>query len=164
MMVHQSKAYLSIEVGILEPMYPHFLDGPHVWCALCRVLTGRSRNRGGVFFVGIFLGLLAGFSLSAAVTSANPFRKLQVMASVIEQIDGAYVEAVDQDALVDAAITGMVQGLDPYSEFLDADAYRMLSGDTEGLFGGIGVEIDVRDGWLTVVGVLPGGPSSRVGL
>ncbi|MET0339814.1 MAG: S41 family peptidase [Polyangiales bacterium] len=76
----------------------------------------------------------------------------------------SYVGAVDQDALVHGAIRGMVRTLDPHSDYLDPDEYRAFAADTRGRFGGIGVEVDVRDGWLTITAVFPAGPAERAGL
>jgi carboxyl-terminal processing protease len=76
----------------------------------------------------------------------------------------SYVEESDQDELVYGAIRGMISTLDPHSSFMDPDEYRILTSDTQGRFGGIGVEIDVRDGWLTVVSTFEGGPAARAGV
>ncbi|MFT3923100.1 MAG: S41 family peptidase [Myxococcales bacterium] len=74
------------------------------------------------------------------------------------------MSAVDQDKLIYGAIRGMVRTLDPHSDFLDPNEYRVLASDTRGRFGGVGVEIDVRDGWLTVTAVFPRGPAERAGV
>jgi carboxyl-terminal processing protease len=76
----------------------------------------------------------------------------------------SYVGGVDQDELIYGAIRGMVRTLDPHSDYLDPQEYRVLASDTRGRFGGIGVEIDVRDGWLTVTSVFPSGPAQHAGL
>ncbi|MBN8612074.1 MAG: S41 family peptidase [Deltaproteobacteria bacterium] len=101
---------------------------------------------------------------SATETDASPFANLTIFARALSQIEGGHVEPPDQDRLVYGAIRGMVETLDPHSAFLDPVEYAILEDDTTGAFAGIGVEIDVRDGWLVVHGVLPGGPAERAGV
>ncbi|MRR10257.1 S41 family peptidase, partial [bacterium] len=66
--------------------------------------------------------------------------------------------------LLHGAIRGMMGTLDPHSTFLDAAGVRDLKVSTEGSFGGIGIQIDVRDGWLTVIAPMAGTPASRLGI
>lgn len=100
----------------------------------------------------------------ATGTDASPFANLSIFARALSQIEASHVEPPDQDRLIYGAIRGMVETLDPHSSFLDPEEYRILEDDTMGAFAGIGVEIDVRDGWLVVHGVLPGGPAERAGV
>lgn len=122
-------------------------------------------------FAGAFLGVTA---LGAAVlgdgraaatpTEASPYANLGVFARALSHIEVSHVEPPDQDRLIYGAIEGMVDALDPHSAFLDPNEYRILTSDTEGQFGGVGVAVDVRDGWLTVHGVTRGSPADRAGL
>ena len=112
-------------------------------------------------FAGSFLGSAYAF---ATPSDASPFANLSIFARALSQIEGSHVEPPDQDRLIYGAIRGMVDTLDPHSSFLDPTEYAILSDDTSGAFAGIGVEIDVRDGWLTVHGVMSGGPAERAGL
>ncbi len=109
-------------------------------------------------------GLLLSPVARAVPERASPFRNLGVLARALAHIESSYVEEVDQDALVRGAIRGMVATLDPHSAYLDPEELRVLTSDTAGRFGGIGVEIDIRDGWLTVTGCFEGGPAERAGL
>ncbi|MDB4971994.1 MAG: Carboxyl-terminal protease [Myxococcaceae bacterium] len=95
---------------------------------------------------------------------ASPYQNLSTFARALAHIELSYVSAVDQDKLIYGAIRGMVRTLDPHSDYLDPEEYRVLASDTRGRFGGVGVEIDVRDGWLTVTAVFPNGPAQRSGL
>jgi len=123
-------------------------------------------------FVGIALlaavafagGALVSPLASAVPRRASPYRNLGIFARALAHIEASYVEEPNQDELVYGAIRGMVSTLDPHSAFMDPEEYRILTSDTEGRFGGIGVEIDVRDGWLTVVAVFEGGPAARAGI
>ena len=114
--------------------------------------------------------VLLGFALGqrpgahAETAEASPFQNLSVFARALAHIETSYVDEVDQDALVQGAIRGMTEALDPHTVYLDPEEYRILTADTQGRFAGIGVEITVRDGWLTVLAVFPGGPADQAGL
>lgn len=122
-------------------------------------------------FAGALLGVVAlgviatGHAQEGSTPSrASPYANLAIFARALAHIEAAHVEPPDQDRLIYGAIRGMVETLDPHSTFLDPDEYRILTSDTEGQFGGIGVAIDVRDGWLTVHGVTEGSPAERAGM
>ncbi|NOY91344.1 MAG: S41 family peptidase [Deltaproteobacteria bacterium] len=100
----------------------------------------------------------------ATPEDASPYPNLGVFARALVHVETSYVEEVDQDALVYGAIRGMVATLDPHSAFLDPEEMRLLESDTDGRFAGVGVEISVRDGWLTVLSVFPGGPAALAGV
>lgn len=100
----------------------------------------------------------------ATPTTASPYANLAIFARALSQIEVSHVEPPDQDALIYGAIRGMVETLDPHSSFLTPEQYRLLMSDTEGHFGGIGIEVDVRDGWLVVHGVIAGGPAEEAGI
>jgi carboxyl-terminal processing protease len=68
------------------------------------------------------------------------------------------------DELLQLALDGMVQALDPHSGFLNLNDYSNLKQDTEGSFGGVGIEIGIRDGFLTVISPMAGTPAERAGL
>lgn len=114
------------------------------------------------------LSLLAGgvFVSSAwgAPAASSPYENLGTFARALAHIEASYVSTIDQDKLIYGAIRGMVRSLDPHSDYLDPAEYRVLASDTRGRFGGVGVEIDVRDGWLTVTAVFPRGPADRAGV
>ncbi|MBZ0119175.1 MAG: PDZ domain-containing protein, partial [Sandaracinaceae bacterium] len=100
----------------------------------------------------------------ATETDESPFANLGIFARALAHIESSYVEEPNQDELVYGAIRGMLETLDPHSSFMDPQEYRILASDTQGQFGGVGVEIDVRDGWLVVHGVFAGGPADRAGI
>ncbi len=114
--------------------------------------------------------LLVGFAVGhtslggADATSTSPFENLGVFARALAHIETSHVEEVDQDALIHGAIRGMTEALDPHTTFMDPEEYRVLTADTRGRFAGIGVEISVRNGWLTVLAVFDGGPAASAGI
>ena len=114
-------------------------------------------------YVGCFLVALVtgGF---AAAQDRSAYDKLEIFAWALAHIEQAYVQPVDKDRLIYGAIRGMLRELDPHSGFLDPREYRILKSDIDGRYAGIGVEMHVRDGWLTVVAVYEGGPAAVAGL
>ena len=109
------------------------------------------------------LGLFAGVA-TAVPRKGGSFGKLAVFSRVLSYIESNYVEEIDQDELVYGAIRGMLETLDPHTTFLKPDQYREMKSDTSGQFSGIGIEVDLRDGVLTVLSVMEGTPAARVGL
>jgi carboxyl-terminal processing protease len=74
------------------------------------------------------------------------------------------MEDVDSEDLIRAGIKGMLETLDPYSEYLDPKRHRALLEDTHGQFEGLGIEIAIKDGWLTVISPLEDTPAERMGI
>lgn len=92
------------------------------------------------------------------------YENLKVFTEVLSYIEANYVEEVEPDKLVHGAIRGMLRTLDPHSSFMPQDVYREMQVETEGRFGGLGIEITVRDDILTVVAPIEGTPAYRAGL
>jgi carboxyl-terminal processing protease len=89
----------------------------------------------------------------------------QLFESVFRRVQNDYVDPVTDSALYRKSVDGMLYELrDPYSTFLPPDRFARLSESTSGNYAGLGVEVDLRDGWLIVVAPLPGGPAERAGL
>jgi carboxyl-terminal processing protease len=111
-------------------------------------------------------GLGAAMTMTALAVAApkHRFDKLDVFARVLSYVEQNYVEEVDEGKLVYGAAKGMVRTLDPHSAFMTPDEYRDMKADTEGEFGGVGVEVDDDAGVIVVVGPLPGSPAARAGL
>lgn len=119
---------------------------------------------GRALMVGACLGALCASAVHAEPAKRSPFRKLQVFARALAHVEQSHVREVSDDELVEGAIRGMLASLDPHSEYLTPDEYRVLAADTEGRYAGAGIEIDVHDGWLTVLTVFPGGPAALAGV
>ncbi|HEY1589306.1 MAG TPA: peptidase S41, partial [Rhodanobacter sp.] len=83
---------------------------------------------------------------------------------VYEVVRQAYVEKVDNKTLMKAAITGMLSGLDPHSEYLDKDGLAELNEDTTGQYGGLGIEVLQVDGTLRIIAPIDDTPASRAGI
>ena len=110
---------------------------------------------------------IALFSIGTAHAQSkeqSPYYKLEAFTRALAHIEQSYVDVPDGERLMRGAIRGMVEELDPHSAYLDRDELQILEDDAEGRYAGIGTEIDVRDGWLTVSAVLDGSPAQRAGL
>jgi carboxyl-terminal processing protease len=120
--------------------------------------------------VVMLVGLAAVFAwerLSIQKVSAEDktvYEQLQIFSDVLDIVQENYVEEADSKELVEGAINGMLKTLDPHSSYLNPDAYKELQVETKGSFGGIGIEITIRDGFLTVVSPLEGTPAYDLGI
>ena len=122
-----------------------------------------------VIVAGTFLGAIVtgGWLLQrgARLGTFTAFEGAQLFESVFRRIQNEYVDAVSDSALYRKSVDGMLYELrDPYSTFLPPDRFARLNETTSGNYAGLGVEVDLRDGWLIVVAPLPGGPAERAGL
>ena len=86
------------------------------------------------------------------------------LATAIEHINQFYIDPVEYKELVDNAIRGMLTNLDPHSDYLDAESFKLLQSNTSNEFAGIGVEITHEDGLLKVIAPLDGSPAAKAGL
>ncbi|WP_302140045.1 S41 family peptidase [Halomonas alkalicola] len=100
----------------------------------------------------------------SAVNDDLPVEEIQTFAEVFERIKRAYVEEVDDATLLRNAMRGMLSELDPHSAFLDREQFQSLRESTQGEFGGIGIEVGLEDGQLTVITPIDDTPASRAGL
>lgn len=99
-----------------------------------------------------------------AQRTSSLMQNLQLFSRVVDLVMTSYVERVDADKLIRAAIRGMMESLDPHTEFLDESHYKELRVRTEGQFGGIGIHIGLVDEVLTVIAPIEGTPAERIGL
>ncbi|MCE9662174.1 S41 family peptidase [Halomonas sp. M5N1S17] len=110
---------------------------------------------------------LAALPLTAQATAPVdelPLEDIQTFAEVFERIKRAYVEEVDDRTLIRNAMRGMLTELDPHSAYLDRDEFQSLRESTEGQFGGIGIEVGLENGRLTIITPIDDTPASRAGL
>ena len=129
------------------------------------------RFLGKVGLVG--LGLIAGVSASlhfAAVADKEtlatplPIEELRAFSEVFGRIKSDYVEPVTDKKLITDAIAGMLNGLDPHSAYLDADAFKELQVGTHGEFGGLGIEVGMEDGVVKVISPIEDTPAYHAGI
>ncbi len=122
----------------------------------------------GLITSGILIGLLISLNLTALAeklgVSDLPVDDLRVFAEVFGKVKSDYVETVEDKKLIHEALTGMLQGLDPHSAYMDKDAYKDLQAGTQGEFGGLGIEVTMEDGLVKVVTPIEDSPAYKVGL
>ena len=94
----------------------------------------------------------------------DTYNKLKVFSEILSLIESNYVEPLASDTMVDGAIKGMVKALDPHTSYLPPVSYKEMQVQTTGKFGGLGIEISIRDGVLTVVSPIEGTPAFKVGV
>lgn len=92
------------------------------------------------------------------------YKQLELFSNTVSIIRSDYVEEPPPKDLIYGALKGMLSSLDPYSQFMDPDMYNEMRIDTEGEFGGIGIEITIKDNLLTIISPLDGTPADKVGL
>ncbi len=93
-----------------------------------------------------------------------PLESLRQFAEVFTRIKQSYVEEVDDDELVRYAIRGMLEGLDPHSDFVIEDEYEELQENTSGEFGGLGIEVGMEDGFVKVISPIDDTPAAKAGV
>lgn len=94
----------------------------------------------------------------------NAYNKLKVFSEIISLIESNYVETVKSDTMIEGAIRGMVKSLDPHTTYMPPATYKEMQVETTGKFGGLGIEISMRDGVLTVVSPIEETPAFRAGV
>lgn len=108
--------------------------------------------------------LLSQMSGKSFALTEEGFQTLNIFTKILHYVEKDYVEEVDEKELLQGAIRGMLNVLDPHSVYLTPKIYKHLRDDTSGTFGGVGLEITVRDGWITVVSPVEGSPAQKAGV
>ena len=116
-------------------------------------------------FIRLILVFLVLLVPSASSKNTHPlYEKLDLFSDVLEKINKEYVTDVDQSKVIDAAINGMLQSLDPYSAYMNPESYRNMNIETKGEFGGLGIEITMESGFIKVITPIEGSPADEVGV
>jgi carboxyl-terminal processing protease len=113
---------------------------------------------------GVLTMSLQAFADKEPVATALPLDELRTFAEVFGRIKQDYVEPVDDKKLIDDAIRGMLTGLDPHSDYMNADEFKDLREKTQGEFGGLGIEIGAEDGLIKVVAPYEDTPAYKAGI
>jgi len=110
---------------------------------------------------GIFIGRWSVTSVSA---EGEGYEELRTFTEVMSMVKKYYVEEVKTKDLVNGAIKGMLTSLDPHSSFMTPDAYKEMQVDTKGEFGGLGIQIGIKDSMLTVIAPIEDTPAFKAGI
>jgi carboxyl-terminal processing protease len=126
------------------------------------------KQRAGItLFIVVVCGTLLLSSWLARQVSAvgrDAYQNIETFANVLTMVQKNYVDDVSTNELIDGAINGKLASLDPHSAYLTPELYKELQVDTRGSFGGLGIEITLRNGVLTVVSPIEDTPASRAGV
>src|SRR5213596_745741 len=107
--------------------------------------------------------LLEGARAQAAA-AADTYRQLNLFGDVFERVRADYVEKPDDGKLIESAINGMLNALDPHSSYMDAKSFRDMQVQTRGEFGGLGIEVTMEDGLVKVVAPIDDTPAAKAGV
>ena len=121
------------------------------------------------FYIKYFLAIAIIFSLnfSNAVYSQNSdklYEKIDLFGEVLEKIQNEYVDEVDQSEVMDSAINGVLQSLDPYSAYMNPETFEESQTETSGEFGGLGIEVSMEAGVVKVITPIDDTPAARAGV
>lgn len=123
--------------------------------------------------------LTLGMTLGAAITLTQgvfatkedsiakenlPLSELRTFVEILNRVKDDYVEPVEDETLLENAVRGMLDGLDPHSAYLSADEFKEISISTSGKFGGLGIEVQMQDGFVRVVAPIDDTPADRAGI
>ena len=111
----------------------------------------------------IFLVLIFSFN-TTAFSKNDLYEKIDLFGEVLENIKKDYVDDVDQAEMMDSAINGVLQSLDPYSAYMSPELFQEMQTDTRGEFGGLGIEIGMESGVVKVISPIDGTPADEVGI
>ena len=114
-----------------------------------------------VIYLLLGIVLLYGFKSESA---KDQFKKLKTLTQIIRLVSINYVDDVDIDDILEGAIIGLLDKLDPHSSYISSETFEEINAQFEGEFEGIGIEFSILDGYITVISPIPGTPSDRAGL
>ena len=104
------------------------------------------------------------FSSSSVFSKNNLYEKIDLFGEVLENIQKDYVDDVDQSDMMDSAINGVLQSLDPYSAYMSPELFEEMQTDTRGEFGGLGIEIGMEAGVVKVISPIDDTPAAKAGI
>ena len=112
----------------------------------------------------VLLFLLFSFANTNVKAKNELFEKIDLFGEVLENIKKEYVDEVDQVEIMDSAINGVLQSLDPYSAYMSPELFKEMQTDTKGEFGGLGIEIGMESGVIKVISPIDDTPAAKVGI
>ena len=115
-----------------------------------------------IIFITLLSFLLNNSNISAGEN--NIYNKIDLFGEVLDKINKEYVEEINQSDVMDAAINGVLQSLDPYSGYMSPEILKEMQTETKGEFGGLGIEVGMEAGVVKVISPLDNSPAERVGI
>jgi len=110
-----------------------------------------------IFFISIS-------GVHAKNSTSELYEKLDLFSDVLEKIKNEYVNEVDQSEVIDSAVNGMLQSLDPYSSYMNPESFKNMNIETKGEFGGLGIEITMESGFVKVITPIEDSPADKIGI
>ena len=104
------------------------------------------------------------FGMAYSKSPDNIYEKIDLFSQVLEKIQDEYVEEVDQSEVIDSAINGVLQSLDPYSSYMSPEIFDEMQTETSGEFGGLGIEVSMEAGVVKVITPIDGTPAAKAGI
>lgn len=117
-----------------------------------------------IILISVFSASVALYMKDGIAGPENPYADLKIFTDVMTLIQRNYVEPVETKTLIYGAIKGMLESLDPHSTFLTPEMFKEMQTETKGSFEGIGIEITIKDGILTVVAPIEDTPAFKAGI
>lgn len=114
--------------------------------------------------VVVLATLLAGITAGVVLAKSSTYESLRIFSEVLQLVQSNYVEEVNSEELLQGSIRGMLRTLDPHTSFMPPEMFKEMQVETEGSFGGLGIEITIRDDQLTVVAPIADTPADRAGI
>jgi carboxyl-terminal processing protease len=107
--------------------------------------------------------MIPAFSEQKKADMTGLYKEIELFADAVSLIRMYYVDTINAKTLVRGALKGMMQSLDDYSQYMEPENYEEMKADTKGEFGGLGIEIGIRDGMLTIISPMDGiGKKGRI--
>ena len=113
-----------------------------------------------IIYITIFIFLIN----TKIFASSEVYEKIDLFSEVLDKVNKDYVDEVDQNAVMDAAINGVLQSLDPYSSYMSPQMLSEMQTETSGKFGGLGIEVGMEAGVVKVISPIDNSPASKVGI
>src|SRR5512136_1192379 len=115
-----------------------------------------------VSMLAVIVGI--GAQRKCAAQGGNDYESIELFTDVLSIVKKSYVEEVDTKKLIYGAINGMIASLDPHSSFMPPETYKEMKIETKGTFGGLGIEISIKEGILTVISPIEDTPAFKAGI
>ena len=125
---------------------------------------GKSWVIGPMMVVAILCGVLIGKGWERTGHATETYEELKTFSEVLNQVQRHYVDETKTKDLVQGAIRGMLSTLDPHSSYMTPEMYKEMQVETKGEFGGVGIQIGVKDNRLAVIAPIEGTPAHRAGI
>ena len=117
-----------------------------------------------IFFYFLLIFFIINSKTSLSESDKTIYQKIDLFSEVLDKINREYVEDINQSDVMDAAINGVLQSLDPYSAYMSPDSFRDMQTETSGQFGGLGIEVSMEAGVVKVISPIDGSPAYEAGI